>query len=125
MPGLGGNNSEYFVKGALTFSIMTMLLMTSFLVVFSPPTEEVKGYQEEMNELLSAYYDATGSTVQNEQIWGLTGIYTPYGISANGSPSTTQMILPDGWVAGDRVGSYTPKQYNGEASLHEGKQEKI
>lgn len=122
MPGLGGNNSEYFVKGALTFSIMTMLLMTSFLVVFSPPTEEVKGYQEEMNELLSAYYDATGSTVQNEQIWGLTGIYTPYGISANGTPSTTQMVLPDGWVAGDRVGSYTPKQYNGEASLHEGKQ---
>jgi len=122
MPGLGGNNSEYFVKGALTFSIMTMLLMTSFLVVFSPPTEEVKGYQEEMNDLLSAYYDATGSTVQNEQIWGLTGIYTPYGIGENGSPSTTHLTLSDGWIAGARIGSYTPQQYAGESSLHEGKQ---
>lgn len=111
MPGLGGNNSEYFVKGALTFSIMTMLLMTSFLVVFSPPTEEVKGYQEEMNELLSAYYDATGNTVQNEQIWGLTGIYTPYGIDSQGNASTKQLVLKDGWVAGDRVTSYSPDQY--------------
>lgn len=108
----GGNNSEYFVKGALTFSIMTMLLMTSFLIVFAPPTQEVKGYQQEMDELLSAYYDATGNTVQNEQIWGLTGIYTPYGISANGSASTKQIVLKDGWIAGDRVDSYSPSQYS-------------
>ena len=108
----GGNNSEYFVKSALTFSIMTMLLMTSFLVVFTPDKPVVSGYEEEMNELLGAYYDATGSQIQNEQIWGLTGIYTPYGTDKNGQPSTKQMTLKDGWVAGDRVTSYTPTQYS-------------
>lgn len=107
----GGNNSEYFVKSALTFSIMTMLLMTSFLVVFTPDKPVVSGYEEEMNELLGAYYDATGSQIQNEQIWGLTGIYTPYGTDKNGQPSTKQMTLKDGWIAGDRVTSYTPTQY--------------
>lgn len=107
----GGNNSEYFVKSALTFSIMTMLLMTSFLVVFTPDKPVVSGYEEEMNELLGAYYDATGSSIQNEQIWGLTGIYTPYGTDKNGQPSNKQMTLKDGWVAGDRVTSYTPTQY--------------
>lgn len=122
MPNIGGNNSEYFVKGALTFSIITMLLMTSFLVVFTPEKPEVKGYEEEMDELLGAYYNATGSNVQNEQIWGLTGIYTPYGVDKNGNPSTKQMVLNDGWVAGDRVASYTPTQYNGAGTLHDGKQ---
>lgn len=122
MPNIGGNNSEYFVKGALTFSIITMLLMTSFLVVFTPEKPEVKGYEEEMDELLGAYYNATGSNVQNEQIWGLTGIYTPYGVDKSGNPSTKQMVLNDGWVAGDRVASYTPTQYNGAGTLHDGKQ---
>lgn len=107
----GGNNSEYFVKGALTFSIITMLLMTSFLAVFTPDKPEVSGYEEEMNELLGAYYNATGSEIQNEQIWGLTGIYTPYGTDKDGRPSSKQLTLKDGWVAGDRITSYTPTQY--------------
>lgn len=107
----GGNNSEYFVKGALTFSIITMLLMTSFLAVFTPDKPEVSGYEEEMNELLGAYYNATGSEIQNEQIWGLTGIYTPYGTDKDGRPSSKQLTLKDGWVAGDRVTSYEPTQY--------------
>lgn len=107
----GGNNSEYFVKGALTFSIITMLLMTSFLAVFTPDKPEVSGYEEEMNELLGAYYNATGSEIQNEQIWGLTGIYTPYGTDKDGRPSSKQLTLKDGWVAGDRVTSYMPTQY--------------
>lgn len=118
--GGGGGGSEYFIKGALTFSIITMLLMTSFLVVFVPDKPVVSGYEEEMNELLSTYYDATGSTIQNEQIWGLTGIYTPYGIDQYGNASNKQMILKDGWVAGDRVTSYTPSQFYGSGSLDGG-----
>lgn len=117
----GGNNSEYFVKGALTFSIMTMLLMTSFLVVFSPDRPNADGYESEMNELLSAYYDATGGTIQNEQIWGLTGIYTPYGVDKNGNPSTKQMVLNDKWIAGDRVTTYNPVQYRSSGGLDGGK----
>ena len=111
MAGLGGMNSEYFVKSALTFSIITMLLMTSFLVVFNPENPNPKGYEKEMNELLDAYYDATGSSVQNEQIWGLTGIYTPYGIDKDGKPSTKHITLKDGWVAGDRVTTYRPTNF--------------
>ena len=119
--GGGGGGSEYFVKGALTFSLMTMLLMTSFIVIFVPETPEVKGYEEEMNELLGEYYNATGNNIQNEQIWGLTGIFTPYGTDKNGQPSSKQLTLKDGWVAGDRVESYTPVQYSGSGSLDNGK----
>lgn len=95
--------------------------MTSFIVIFVPETPEVKGYEEEMNELLGEYYNATGNNIQNEQIWGLTGIYTPYGTDKDGAPSSKQLTLKDGWVAGDRVESYTPVQYSGSGSLDNGK----
>ena len=96
--------------------------MTSFIAIFSPPEAEPNnGYAKEMEELLGAYNDITGSSVQTEQIWGLTGIYTPYGIDANGNPSNKSLTLKDGWVAGDRVVTYTPTQYNGATTIDAGK----
>lgn len=115
-----GNSNEYFVKGALTFSIMTMVLMTSFITVFAPDPDTVEGYESELSSLTSAYYDFTGSSNTNEQIWGLTGIYTPYGIDKDGNSSTKYGTSDDGWVYGARIESFTPSQYDGEATLNNG-----
>lgn len=116
-----GYSNEYFVKGALTFSIFTMLLMTSMISIFAPAMSDSEGYENEINDLLGEYYSMTGSTVQNEQIWGLTGIYTPYGIGSDGSNSTGYIELNDGWVAGSRIESYSPSQYKGDSGLNKGK----
>ena len=109
-----------FIKKSLTFSIMVMVLLTSAVAIFgeTPPTQT--GYEAELNELLGGYYDMTGSTATNEEIWGLTGIYTPVGIDAQGKDSNKRMVLNDGWIAGDRVTSYSPTQYNGASSLGQG-----
>lgn len=115
-----GSGNGPFIKKSLTFSIMVMVLLTSAVAIFgdSPPTST--GYEAELNELLGGYYDMTGSTSTNEEIWGLTGIYTPVGIDAEGNNSSKRMVLNDGWIAGDRVTSYSPTQYNGASSLGQG-----
>lgn len=119
---VGPQSSEYFVKGALMFSLTTMLLMTSMIAVFIQPEDTAYGYESEMDELLSQYENITGGSIKNEQIWGLTGIYTPYGKGEDGNDSDAHMTLSDGWVAGSRINSYTPSQYHGDKALAGGKE---
>ncbi len=107
--------NESFVKRSLTFSIFTMILLAGMISIFAQ--EEVtdgtrSAYASELDELTRNYGSMTGKTATNEEIWGLTGIYTPYGINKDGNPSTAHMILQDGWVAGDRIVSYNPIQFN-------------
>lgn len=116
-----GNVNEVFVKSSLVFSIITMLLMTSFIAVFYPSPATNSAYQNELDQLFGEYYDITGETVQNEQIWGLTGVYTPYGIDDEGNNSNAFITLNDGWVAGARITQYEPSQYKGADSLDGGK----
>lgn len=116
-----GNVNEVFVKSSLVFSIITMLLMTSFIAVFYPSPTTNSAYQNELDQLFGEYYDITGETVQNEQIWGLTGVYTPYGIDEEGNNSNAFITLKDGWVAGARITQYEPSQYKGTDSLDGGK----
>lgn len=119
MSSLLGNSNEYFVKSALTFSIITMVLMTSFVSVFAPE-QTSDGYENELNNLTSAYADFTGTTTAREQIWGLTGIYTAYGVDDSGQSSTKYGTTDDGWIYGSRIESYTPTQFNGSNSLNGG-----
>lgn len=112
--------NEAFTKSALTFSLITMILMASFVTVFAP-APQVSGMQAELDDLTSAYGALTGSTGTSEEIWGLTGIYTPYGVGADGQPSTARGTTLDGWTFGARVSSYSPTQYkglNGDASAY-------
>lgn len=53
----------------------------------------------------------TGRSATSEEIWGLSGIYTPYGIDEYGKPSTKYGITDDGWIYGARIGNYNPVQY--------------
>lgn len=108
--GSGGNAA--FTKAALTFSILTMFLMGSFLAVFLPVDYD-GDMADELDTLTEGYVDMTGSRLTSEEIWGLTGIYTPYGKDRDGNDSTAWLTTKDGWVAGARVVSYSPSQYQG------------
>lgn len=103
-----GYVNESFVKRSLTFSITSMVLMASFLALFIPQYDG--SLEGEMNDLLQEYSDMTGSTPYAEEIWGLSGIYTPYGTDAEGNPSNYWGTSPDGWVWGARRTSYEPSQ---------------
>lgn len=108
--GTGGNAA--FTKAALTFSLMTMFLMAAFISAFIP--EQYDGdMSEEMDSLMEGYSNLTGSTTTSEEIWGLTGIYTPYGKDKDGNDSTAWLTTKDGWLAGSRIVSYSPTQYEG------------
>lgn len=113
-------SNEAFTKSALTFSLITMVLMASFITVFAPaPT--VSGMQAELDDLTDAYRGLTGASGTSEEIWGLTGIYTPYGVGPDGNESTARGTTLDGWTYGARVTSYSPSQYkglNGDASAY-------
>lgn len=113
-------SNEAFTKSALTFSLITMVLMASFVTVFAP-APNVSGMAGELDDLTAAYRGMTGASGTSEEIWGLTGIYTPYGVGADGSPSTARGTTLDGWTFGARVTDYSPVQYqglNGDASAY-------
>lgn len=106
--GSGGNAA--FTKAALTFSILSMFLLASFLTVFLP-AEHDGDLAEELDSLTDGYASMTGSSITSEEIWGLTGIYTPYGKDKDGNDSTAWLTTKDGWLAGARVVSHSPGQY--------------
>ena len=106
--GSGGNAA--FTKRALTFSIMGMVLMAGFLAVFLPNDYD-GDMKAELDTLSEGYYSMTGTKAASEEIWGLTGIYSPYGMDTQGNTSTQWGTTPDGWVYGERKNSYSPSQY--------------
>ena len=109
---VGGVANASFIKRSLLFSIMSMFFMASLLAIFLPDQHE-GGLQEELDSLTSDYYDITGSNPVSEEVWGLSGIYTPVGRDDTGAESTAWGVTPDGWVYGSRIYQYTPTQYRG------------
>lgn len=86
---------------ALTVTLIMPMMINAF----------VDGAEaDERNEyLINEYEKFTGTKPTNEQIWALTGIYTPYISGAYG-------YTDDGWLYGTRVGEsspYLPSQYGG------------
>lgn len=101
--------NESFVKKALIFSITSMVLMTGFISIFVPTYDE--SLIETMEDLTADYRKFTDSEPTNQEIWALSGIYTPYGVDAEGSQSTAWGETLDGWVYGQRVERYAPSQF--------------
>lgn len=65
-------------------------------------------------EVVNWYYNFTDSVPSSESVWVLKGIYTPYGVNADGQPDTTHYgYTDDGWLYGYRIENYTPSQYGG------------
>lgn len=109
---LGGVSNEAFIKKSLIFSISGMVLMAALLAVLLPEMQD-KTMEAELAELTQGYYDFTGQTPTSEEVWGLTGIYTPYGTGSDGQQSTAWGTTADGWVYGSRIEVYAPSQLPG------------
>lgn len=116
---LGGSSGNgVFIKRSLTGAILTMFLMAAFLSLFLP-SYEGESMEEELDSLTQGYYDMTGSSPVSEEVWALSGIYTPYGKDKDGGESTAWGTTSDGWVYGARVVNYSPSQLD---SLNSGKE---
>lgn len=106
---VGGVANASFIKKSLIFSIMAMFLLASLLAVLLPEQHD-GDMQRELDSLTADYYNITGSNPVSEEVWALSGIYTPYGTDADGNASTRWGVSPDGWLYGSMVRVYTPSQ---------------
>lgn len=104
-----GFSNESFVKSALVFSITSMVLMTAFISIFAPYNDQ--DLESSLSQLTEDYYKFTGAEPTSEEVWALSGIYTPYGVDENGEQSTAWGTTPDGWVYGARIQRYEPTQF--------------
>lgn len=101
---IGGADNEFSYKMIL-FAMAIIVLFPTFLTIFTFGSEDPT-----YEELMDDYKTFTGHNAPtNEQIWGLTGIYTPYYAGSYG-------YTEDGWLYGGIVGAesdYIPSQYKG------------
>lgn len=107
---LGGFNDQSFIKRNLIAAIIIPVFMVGLLSFFIPATGG-GDMEEQMNELTADYYKFTGSNPSAEEVWALSGIYTPYGTDSVGEESTAWGTTPDGWVYGSRIYRYEPSQF--------------
>lgn len=117
---LGGVSNESFIKRSLIFSITGMVFMAALLTIFLPDMHD-KDMDGELASLTEGYYDFTGSNPTSEEIWALTGIYTPYGTGWDPDrereyESPVHGTTADGWIYGSRIASYSPSQLAGLSS---------
>ena len=110
----GGGNSE-FRFGIVVFAIAILLLMPTFISVFIEK-DNGETVPDNLDKVLDGYNKFTGTFPTNENVWALTGIYTPVGIDANGQLSSNYAYTPDHWIYGARVGSYAPTQFSGSSA---------
>lgn len=111
----GGGGDSNFRFGIVVFAISILLLMPTFISVF---VEKDTGdtAPENLDKVLDGYQRFTGTFPTNENVWALTGIYTPVGIDANGNLSQNYAYTEDHWIYGARVGSYSPSQFSGSSA---------
>lgn len=110
------NVSNEFVFKAVIFSAVILFLLPTMVSIFvgttsAEPSDGSFAY-DLSDDLLSGYNSFTGQEKKvNEEIWVLRGVYTPYGIGADGEAKSSYLYTADNWLAGDMVQNYTPSQY--------------
>lgn len=112
---LGSSTDNNFTFGIVVLAVAIIFLMPTFISVF---VEKDSGdtAPENLDNVLDGYHKFTGSYPTNEEVWALTGIYTPVGIDASGNPSANYAYTPDHWIYGARVGTYTPSNFTGSSA---------
>lgn len=95
--GGGGGSSEW------TFGMIVVTLVIMFLLPLGIAVIGGAQSDDTAEELAAEYKAFTGDTRQDEAVWPLTGIYTPYDGSTYGHTE-------DGWLYGTMVQSYSPSQ---------------
>lgn len=86
-------------------ALVVTLLMPMMINIFIDGAEA----DDQSQYLVGEYENFVGSKPTNEQVWALTGIYTPY-------VGGTYGYTDDGWLYGTRIGeqtTYLPSQYGG------------
>lgn len=111
---LGSSTDNNFTFGIVVMAVAILFLMPTFISVF---VEKDNGDSAPANldNVLDGYNKFTGTYPTNEEVWALTGIYTPVGVNAQGQPTTNYAYTPDHWIYGARVGSYSPSQFTGNS----------
>lgn len=111
---LGSGTDNNFTFGIVVLAVAIVFLMPTFISVFVEKTDDTA--PENLDDVLEGYRKFTGSYPTNENVWALTGIYTPVGEDENGSPSQNYAYTPDHWIYGARIGSYSPLQFDNSIS---------
>lgn len=115
----GSSGDTSTIAKYLMIAVCVMLFFPMIINIYAGVNEQIEEVDETQQTLLEDYRGIVNASATQEQAWVLTGIYSPYGVNASGSASTSYMILQDGWIVGDRVTNYTPSQYVGALDNHE------
>lgn len=99
----GGSNFEFRM---ITLALVMLFLMPTLFILIAPAhVQEDTEWADEIGNLQEQYYAQSGQHSTPEQnIWTLTGIYTPY-------EGNTFGYTDDGWVYGSKVYTDAPTQY--------------
>ncbi len=108
--------SNEFVFKSVMFAVAILFLLPTMISVFvgttSAETDDGSFSYDLTDSLMNDYNSFTGQEKKvNEEIWVLRGVYTPYGIGADGAPKSSYLYTADNWLAGDMVQTYSPGQY--------------
>lgn len=112
---LGSGTDNNFTFGIVVLAVAIIFLMPTFISVFVEKDVDEEVAPEQLDKVLDGYRRFTGSYPTNEEVWALTGIYTPVGIDADGNASVNYAYTPDHWIYGARKPTYTPSQFTGSS----------
>ena len=112
---LGSSTDNNFTFGIVVLAVAIIFLMPTFISVFVEK-DDGESAPENLDNVLDGYRKFTGSYPTNEEVWALTGIYTPVGIDASGNPTANYAYTPDHWIYGARVGTYSPSNFTGSSA---------
>ena len=108
----GGGGDTKFAYSMIMFSVVVTLLLSMLIPIYAPKLIPSDAKNTTLKDLEDQYQDFTGSLPASEAVWGLTGIYTPYGQSASGTATDDWGYTEDGWIYGQKIVTYTPSQYS-------------
>lgn len=108
----GGGGDSAFTYRMLLFSVSIMVLLSLLIPIYCPKVMPSDGDPLTIDKINEQYADFTGTQPTSEAVWGLTGIYTPYGVDKDGNVSSAWGRTEDGWLYGQRVVNYIPSQYS-------------
>lgn len=108
---LGSSTDNNFTFGIVVLAVAIMFLMPTMISVFVDHDTSGETAPANLDKVLDGYNRFTGTYPTNEEVWALTGIYTPVGIDSSGNSTANYAYTPDHWIYGSRVSTYTPSQF--------------
>lgn len=112
---LGSSTDNNFTFGIVVLAVAIIFLMPTMINVFVERNTE-EGTPENFDKVMDGYRRFTGAYPTNEEVWAMTGIYTPVGVDANGNVSQNYAYTQDHWIYGARIGQYSPAQFTGTSA---------